>query len=170
MAFTRSVRNCWFFLEQILIGFVCENLAVLDLLHQFRGGAGLCHGVQQCGWQGFQNSPLAGTAACHQGRNLQKPVGTILGDANGQAPRAERIFAVLVAVLVALCDELIMRSGNGVAHMYQPAFSHLLAVAVFIFGKVQIFHGLFGQAGIVKRRALVLADKGQGLVLHGTSC
>ena len=72
---------------------------------------------------------------------------------------------MLVAVLVALCDELIMCSSNGIAHMYQPAFGHLLAMPVFILGKVQIFHGLLGQARIIKLRALVLPKEGQGLVL-----
>ena len=63
-----------------------------------------------------------------------------------------------------------MGGGNGIAHVDKAALGHLLAVAVFVLRKMQVFHGLVGQAGIIERRALVLPDKGQGLVLHGTSC
>ena len=59
----------------------------------------------------------------------------------------------------------IMGGGDGIAHVHKAAFGHLLAVAVFVLGKVQVLHGLVSQAGIIKRRALVLPDKGQGLVL-----
>ena len=58
-----------------LILLVGCDVATLDLLHQLCRGAGLCHGVQQGGRQGFQNGPLAGAAAVHQGRDLQQVVG-----------------------------------------------------------------------------------------------
>ena len=58
-----------------LILLVRGNLTVLDLLHQLCRSAGLCHGIQQGRRQGFQNGPLAGAAAVHQGRDLQQVVG-----------------------------------------------------------------------------------------------
>ena len=63
-----------------------------------------------------------------------------------------------------------MGGGNGIAHVHKATLGHLLAVAVFVLGKVQVLHGLAGQAGIIKRRAHRIRHGGQGLVLHGTSC
>lgn len=73
-----------------------------------------------------------------------------------------------IFTVVALCDnsaQRIMGGGDGIAHVDKAAFGHLLAVPVFVLGKVQVLHGLVGQAGIVKRRALVLPDESQGFVL-----
>ena len=59
----------------------------------------------------------------------------------------------------------IMGGGNGIAHVHKATLGHLLAVAVFVLGKVQVLHGLVGQPGIVERRAHLVRNRGQGLVL-----
>ena len=58
-----------------------------------------------------------------------------------------------------------MGSGNGIAHVDKAALGHLLAVAVFVLRKMQVFHGLVGQAGIIERRAHRIRHSGQGLFL-----
>ena len=58
-----------------------------------------------------------------------------------------------------------MGSGNGIAHVDKAALGHLLAVAVFVLRKMQVFHGLVGQAGIIERRAHRIRHGGQGLFL-----
>ena len=58
-----------------LILLVRCDITALDLCHQLCRGAGLGHGIQQGRRQGFQNGPLAGAAAVHQGRDLQQVVG-----------------------------------------------------------------------------------------------
>lgn len=60
-----------------------------------------------------------------------------------------------------------MCGGNGITHVDQPPFGHQFAMPVFIFGKMQIFNGLVGQAGIVKFRDGVLRKEVQGLFLLG---
>lgn len=143
--------------QGFLILLVGGDVTILDLLHQLCRGAGLCHGIQQSGRQLLQNLLLAGAAAVQQCRDLQQPVSGILGDADGHAPRPEGIFsAIAVFRVVAQCDnsaQRIMGSGNGIAHVDKAALGHLLTVAVFVLGKVQVLHGLVGQAGIIKRRA-----------------
>ena len=164
-----------------LILLVCCDITALDLCHQLCRGAGLRHGIQQGRRQGFQDGPLAGAAAVHQGRDLQQSVGTILGDADRQAPAFERIFAVLVVssfshcatssifTVVQLLDngatQCIMGGGNGIAHVDKAALGQLFAVLVLLFCKVQVIHGLCIQPGIIKRREHLIRHGGQGLVL-----
>ena len=59
----------------------------------------------------------------------------------------------------------IMGSSNGITHVDKAALGQLFAVLVLLFCKVQVIHGLFVQPGVIERRADLVRDRGQGLVL-----
>ena len=60
----------------------------------------------------------------------------------------------------------IMGSSNGITHVDKAALGQLFAVLVLLFCKVQVIHGLCIQPGIIKRRAHLIRDRGQGLALQ----